>query len=30
MIRIPLNIQKFADGKVVIDTDLDKKGFESG
>jgi phage-related protein len=30
MIRIPLNIQKFADGKVVIDTELDKKGFESG
>ena len=30
MIRIPLNIQKFADGKVVIDTELNKKGFESG
>ena len=30
MIRIPLNIQRFADGKVVIDTDLNKKGFESG
>ena len=25
-----LNIQMFADGKVVIDTDLNKKGFESG
>ena len=25
-----LNIQLFADGKVVIETDLDKKGFESG
>ena len=25
-----LNIQMFSDGKVVIDTDLNKKGFESG
>lgn len=25
-----LNIQLFADGKVVIDTDLDSKGFKSG
>lgn len=25
-----LNIQMFADGKVVIETDLDKSGFESG
>lgn len=25
-----LNIQLFADGKVVIETDLDEKGFESG
>ena len=25
-----LDIQMFADGKVVIETDLDKKGFESG
>ena len=25
-----LDIQLFADGKVVIETDLDKKGFESG
>lgn len=25
-----LNIQMFADGKVVIDTDLDSKGFKSG
>ena len=25
-----LNIQLFADGKVVIETDLDSKGFESG
>ena len=27
---LKLNIQMFADGKVVIDTDLNKKGFESG
>lgn len=27
---IDFNIQLFADGKVVIETDLDKKGFESG
>ena len=27
---IDFNIQLFADGKVVIQTDLDKKGFESG
>lgn len=27
---INFNIQLFADGKVVIETDLDKKGFESG
>ena len=27
---IEFNIQLFADGKVVIETDLDKKGFESG
>lgn len=27
---IKLNIQLFADGKVVIDTDLDSKGFKSG
>ena len=25
-----LNIQLFADGKVVIETDLDNKGFKSG
>src|SRR5699024_7815104 len=25
-----LNIQLFADGKVVIETDLDSKGFKSG
>lgn len=25
-----LDIQRFADGKVVIDTDLDDKGFKSG
>lgn len=30
MKRIKLNIQLFADGKVVIETDLDRKGFESG
>lgn len=30
MLRMKLDIQLFADGKVVIDTDLDKKGFESG
>ena len=28
--RIDLNIQLFADGKVTIETDLDKKGFEKG
>jgi competence ComEA-like helix-hairpin-helix protein len=27
---IDFNIQLFADGKVVIETDLDKKGFEGG
>jgi len=27
---LKLNIQLFADGKVVIETDLDKKGFENG
>lgn len=27
---LKLNIQMFADGKVVIDTDLNKSGFESG
>lgn len=27
---IKLNIQMFADGKVVIETDLDNKGFKSG
>lgn len=27
---LKLDIQRFADGKVVIDTDLDKKGFEQG
>lgn len=27
---LKLNIQMFADGKVVIDTDLDSKGFKSG
>ena len=27
---LKLNIQMFADGKVVIETDLDKNGFESG
>mgnify|MGYP003440936111 FL=1 len=27
---IDFNIQLFADGKVVIETDLDKKGFKSG
>lgn len=27
---LDFNIQLFADGKVVIETDLDKKGFESG
>lgn len=27
---LKLNIQMFADGKVIIDTDLNKKGFESG
>lgn len=27
---LKLNIQMFADSKVVIDTDLNKKGFESG
>lgn len=30
MIYIKLNIQRFADGKVVIETDLDSKGFKSG
>lgn len=30
MNKIPLNIQRFADGKVVIDTDLNEKGFENG
>lgn len=27
---LKLDIQRFADGKVVIDTDLDSKGFKSG
>lgn len=27
---LKLDIQRFADGKVVIETDLDKKGFEKG
>ena len=27
---LELDIQRFADGKVVIQTDLDNKGFESG
>ena len=27
---LKLNIQLFADGKVVIETDLDNKGFKSG
>lgn len=27
---LKLDIQRFADGKVVIDTDLDNKGFKSG
>lgn len=27
---LKLDIQRFADGKVVIDTDLDDKGFKSG
>lgn len=27
---LKLDVQMFADGKVVIETDLDKKGFESG
>lgn len=27
---LDFNIQLFADGKVVIETDLDKKGFEGG
>ena len=27
---LKLDIQMFADGKVIIDTDLNKKGFESG
>ena len=30
MKKIKINIQMFADGKVVIDTDLDSKGFKSG
>ena len=30
MQKIKLNIQRFADGKVVIDTDLDNKGFKGG
>lgn len=30
MLYIKLDIQRFADGKVVIETDLDRKGFESG
>lgn len=30
MQKIKLNIQRFADGKVVIDTDLDSKGFKNG
>lgn len=30
MIFLKLNIQMFADGKVVIETDLDSKGFKSG
>ena len=30
MRKLELDIQKFADGKVVIETDLDEKGFESG
>ena len=27
---LKLNIQRFADGKVVIETDLNDKGFKSG
>ena len=30
MLYIKLNIQRFADGKVVIETDLNDKGFKSG
>ena len=30
MEKLKLNIQYFADGKVVIDTDLNSKGFKSG
>ena len=30
MKKIRLNLQMFADGKVVIETDLDSKGFKSG
>lgn len=30
MEKLKLNIQYFADGKVVIETDLDSKGFKSG
>lgn len=30
MLYLKLDIQRFADGKVVIETDLDRKGFESG
>lgn len=30
MRKLELDIQKFADGKVVIETDLDNKGFKSG
>ena len=30
MLYIKLDIQRFADGKVVIETDLDRKGFETG
>ena len=28
--KLKLNLQMFADGKVVIETDLDSKGFKSG
>ena len=28
--KLKLNLQMFADGKVVIETDLDNKGFKSG
>lgn len=30
MKKMKLNLQLFADGKVVIETDLDSKGFKSG